>query len=90
MDVGETDTTSMDSRIRGSDEQRQGNAGYTALHRALMAGLPTQIGYRGAPSDRKAGGLYDGPRGRKFSLFPGSNLASKPPPWVLSATLLDT
>ncbi|MFS8138272.1 MAG: DUF3418 domain-containing protein, partial [Thermomonas sp.] len=28
--------------------------------------------------------------GRKFSLFPGSNLASKPPPWVLSATLLDT
>jgi len=57
---------------------------YAKLHRALIAGLPTQLGHRG---DR---GLYDGPRGRKFMLFPGSVLAKKPPPWVLSATLLDT
>ncbi len=57
---------------------------YAKLHRALIAGLPTQLGNRG---DR---GLYDGPRGRKFMLFPGSTLAKKPPPWVLSATLLDT
>jgi ATP-dependent helicase HrpA len=54
------------------------------LHRALIAGLPTQIG------NRTERGQYDGPRGRKFQLFPGSALASKPPPWVLSATLLDT
>ncbi|MEO5963629.1 MAG: DUF3418 domain-containing protein, partial [Thermomonas sp.] len=65
-------------------------ASYASLHRALIAGLPTQLGNRGPGTDRKAAGLYDGPRGRKFSLFPGSNLASKPPPWVLSATLLDT
>ncbi len=57
---------------------------FAALHRALLAGLPTQVGHRG---DK---GLYDGPRGRKFALFPGSKLASKPPPWVLSANLLDT
>ncbi|MGJ7903982.1 ATP-dependent RNA helicase HrpA [Lysobacter sp. 1R34A] len=57
---------------------------YASLHRALIAGLPTQIGFR---ADR---GFYDGPRGRKFQLFPGSPLAKKPPPWVLSATLLDT
>ena len=57
---------------------------FAALHRALIAGLPTQLGHRG---DK---GVYDGPRGRKFQLFPGSKLASKPPPWVLSATLLDT
>ena len=55
-----------------------------ALHRALIAGLPTQIGHRNEK------GQFDGPRGRKFSLFPGSRLASKPPPWVLSANLLDT
>ena len=48
-----------------------------------MTGLPTQLGHR---ADRG----YDGPRGRKFQLFPGSPLAKKPPPWVLSATLLDT
>jgi ATP-dependent helicase HrpA len=63
---------------------------FAALHRALIAGLPTNLGNRGSGTDRKATGIYDGPRGRKFQLFPGSNLASKPPPWVLSATLLDT
>jgi ATP-dependent helicase HrpA len=62
---------------------RQG-APYVALHRALIAGLPTQIGNR---SER---GLYDGPRGRKYTIFPGSPLSKKPPPWLLSATLLDT
>ncbi|RNF84209.1 ATP-dependent RNA helicase HrpA [Montanilutibacter psychrotolerans] len=63
---------------------------YTMLHRALIAGLPTQIGHRAQPADKKGGGGYDGPRGRKFQLFPGSPLAKKPPPWVLAATLLDT
>jgi ATP-dependent helicase HrpA len=58
--------------------------GYALLHRALIAGLPTQLGHL---TER---GVYDGPRGRKFQLFPGSVLAKKPPPWVLSATLLDT
>ena len=57
---------------------------YAKLHRALIAGLPTQIGNR---SER---GLYDGPRGRKYTIFPGSPLSKKPPPWLLSATLLDT
>ncbi|MFP5373872.1 MAG: DUF3418 domain-containing protein [Gammaproteobacteria bacterium] len=59
-------------------------AGYAALHRALIAGLPGQVGHR---IERN---LYEGPRGRRFRLFPGSALASRPPPWVLSATLLDT
>lgn len=60
------------------------SADYAKLHRALIAGLPTQIGNR---SER---GLYDGPRGRKYTIFPGSPLSKKPPPWLLSATLLDT
>jgi ATP-dependent helicase HrpA len=69
---------------------------YVALHRALIAGLPTQVGNR-QPGDKakKAPAQYDGPRGRKFQLFPGSALAKSSsskaaPPWVLSATLLDT
>src|SRR5207342_2518464 len=65
-------------------KQNDEDAQYAELHRALMTGLPTQVGNRG---DRN---IYDGPRGRKFQLFPGSPLAKKPPPWVLSATLLDT
>jgi ATP-dependent helicase HrpA len=64
---------------------------YVALHRALIAGLPTQVGNRQqGDKAKKSPAQYDGPRGRRFQLFPGSFLAKKPPPWVLSATLLDT
>jgi ATP-dependent helicase HrpA len=55
-----------------------------SLHRALIAGLPTQIGQR----DER--GQYLGPRGRRMQVFPGSPLARKPPPWLLAASLLDT
>jgi len=64
---------------------------YIALHRALIAGLPTQVGHRADPGGGgRASGQFEGPRGRRFQLFPGSPLSKKPPPWVLSATLLDT
>ncbi|MBS0195024.1 MAG: ATP-dependent RNA helicase HrpA [Proteobacteria bacterium] len=59
-------------------------ADYAALHRALIAGLPMQVGNK----DEK--NLYLAPRQRRFKLFPGSALAKQPPPWVLAATLLDT
>ncbi|HEY5972478.1 MAG TPA: ATP-dependent RNA helicase HrpA, partial [Pseudoxanthomonas sp.] len=57
---------------------------YISLHRALIAGLPTQVGHKTEKGDFLA------PRQRRYQLFPGSTLAKKPPPWVLSATLLDT
>ena len=57
---------------------------YVSLHRALIAGLPTQIGHKTEKGDFLA------PRQRRYHLFPGSTLARKPPAWVLSATLLDT
>ena len=69
---------------RSSETEVIAHVDYAKLHRALIAGLPTQVGHLG---DR---GIYEGPRGRRFQLFPGSVLAKKPPPWVLPATLLDT
>ena len=57
---------------------------YVSLHRALLAGLPTQVGHKTEKGDFLA------PRQRRYHLFPGSTLAKKPPAWVLSATLLDT
>ncbi len=83
-------SASRSKALPGSDGESDSDplsydpAGYATLHRALLAGLPTQVGHRG---DK---GVYDGPRGRRFQLFPGSPLAKKPPPWLLAATLLDT
>ncbi|KAB7772239.1 ATP-dependent RNA helicase HrpA [Xanthomonas maliensis] len=64
--------------------ERERAAAYQALHRALLAGLPTQIGHRTEKGDFLAA------RQRRFLPFPGSTLARKPPPWILAATLLDT
>ncbi|MEA0808630.1 ATP-dependent RNA helicase HrpA [Xanthomonas campestris pv. campestris] len=71
-----------DAAVRTSERERA--AAYQALHRALLAGLPTQIGHRTEKGDFLAA------RQRRFVPFPGSALARKPPPWILAATLLDT
>ena len=60
------------------------DARYIALHKALIAGLPTLLGHRHEQ------GYFEGPRARKFVVFPGSPLASKPPSWLLCAALLET
>ncbi len=69
---------------RGGFSERTRAAAYQTLHRALIAGLPTQIGHR---SDK---GDFLAPRQRRFLPFPGSAMAKKPAPWLLAATLLDT
>jgi len=74
---------SADAARAGFSERARAHA-YQTLHRALIAGLPTQIGHR---SDK---GDFLAPRQRRFLPFPGSVLAKRPPPWLLAATLLDT
>ncbi len=77
--------TSQDSPLLAeAATERVRLAAYVSLHRALIAGLPTQIGHRTEKGDFLA------PRQRRYQVFPGSALAKKPPPWLLSATLLDT
>ncbi len=56
---------------------------YEAVHRSLLAGLPTQVGRK----DEK--GIYQSTRERKFQVFPGSALAKLPPNWIFSAQILD-
>ena len=55
------------------------------LHQALLAGLIDHIGLK-----RPEAPEFQGPRGRKFHIFPGSVLARKPPQWVMSAQLVQT
>ncbi|HEV2777362.1 MAG TPA: ATP-dependent RNA helicase HrpA, partial [Solirubrobacteraceae bacterium] len=55
------------------------------VHRALLAGLLSHIGLRNGASRE-----FDGARGARFTLSPGSALARKPPVWVMVAELVET
>jgi ATP-dependent helicase HrpA len=59
-------------------------AGETLVHRALLAGLVSQVGLR---DERKE---FIGTRGRRFLVFPGSSAYKKPPKWIVSAELVET
>ncbi|HEX4885803.1 MAG TPA: ATP-dependent RNA helicase HrpA [Casimicrobiaceae bacterium] len=59
-------------------------ARYAALHAALLAGLLANVGQKAEE------GGYEGTRGLRFHLHPGSGLAKKPPRWVLAAELVET
>ncbi len=60
-------------------------AGADEVHRALLAGLLSHVGVRAA-----SGREYEGARGARFMLSPGSGLARRPPSWVMVAELVET
>ena len=62
---------------------------YAVIHRALLAGLLGNIGVKSEPA-AAAGSQYDGARGIRFFLHPGSGLAKKAPKWVVAAELTQT
>jgi ATP-dependent helicase HrpA len=64
-------------------------ARYALIHRALLAGLLSNIGTK-ADNASSGDGQYSGARGIKFFLHPGSGIAKKPPKWVLAAELTET
>ncbi|WP_273452586.1 ATP-dependent RNA helicase HrpA [Nevskia ramosa] len=58
---------------------------YTDIHKCLLAGLIDHIGQK-MPEKPE----FNGPRGRRFKVFPGSVLSKKPPLWMMSAQLAQT
>jgi ATP-dependent helicase HrpA len=64
------------------------------VHMSLLAGLLSHIGMR--EEETRTGGKRRGPaefagaRGARFSIFPDSVLAKKPPAWVVAAELVET
>ena len=56
-----------------------------SIHVALLAGLLSQLGLKD-PAKRE----YQGARGARFAIFPGSALARKQPSWVMVAELVET
>ncbi len=68
-------------------------AGYDAIHQALLTGLLGNIGFKSddAKGRPKPGeGNYQGARGIKLSIHPGSALVKKAPKWIMAAELTDT
>jgi ATP-dependent helicase HrpA len=60
-------------------------AGPAAVHRAVLAGLLSHVGLRDAER-----GDYQGARGARFLIAPGSSLARRRPRWVVAAELVET
>jgi len=87
--------------------ENEKDAGYDAIHQALLTGLLGNIGFKsddgrsntgggrarpgeGAGRARPGEGNYQGARGIKLSIHPGSALAKKGPKWIMAAELTDT
>ena len=60
-------------------------AGYDEIHRALLAGLLGNIGFKSEKDNE-----YQGARGIKFSIFPGSVLKKGKSKWIVAAELVET
>ncbi|QOV91144.1 DUF3418 domain-containing protein [Humisphaera borealis] len=73
------ETSEPTAQHRGITPER-----FAAVHRALLSGLLGNVGFKKEQFE------YNGTRGRKFHLFPGSSLFSRKPPWVMSAELTET
>ncbi len=59
-------------------------AGYEAIHKALLAGLLSQMGFKQENKE------YLGARNKHFFIFPGSMLFKKAPKWIMAAELVET
>jgi ATP-dependent helicase HrpA len=61
------------------------DAGYDQIHRALLAGLLGNIGFKDGEVES-----YLGARGIRFHIAPGSALKKQRPKWVMAAELMET
>jgi ATP-dependent helicase HrpA len=60
------------------------DSGYEKIHRALLPGLLSNIGFRHEQYE------YLGARGLKFFIFPGSGLHKLKPKWIMAAEQVET
>jgi len=78
--------------------ENEKDAGYDTIHQAMLTGLLGNIGFKsddgrtntGGGRPKPSEGNYQGARGIKLSIHPGSALAKKGPKWIMAAELTDT
>ena len=63
---------------------KHADADYDRIHRALLTGLLTSVGRRGD------GYEYEGVRGGRFHIFPGSGQFESKPKWIMCAEIVRT
>ncbi len=73
-------STLLESGLKENEREAE----YSGIHRSLLSGLLGNIGLK--DEDRE----YQGANGRKFLIFPGSNLRKKSPQWLMAAELVET
>lgn len=66
-------------------ENVAGERDANAIHKSLLTGLLSNIGARDGNSKE-----FQGARGTRFVIFPGSSLSKKPPEFVMAAELVET
>ncbi|MET3860105.1 ATP-dependent helicase HrpA [Dietzia sp. 2505] len=62
-----------------------GHAAEDDLHKAILSGLLTNVGMKDEETRE-----FRGTRGIRFQVFPGSDLARKPPRWIMASELVET
>lgn len=84
LDIGTTYSSDFDVTL-GVDGHRGDDRVGDDIHRAVLAGMLSQIGMRVERSHE-----YLGPRSIKFAIQPGSTCFETRPPWIMSTTLVET
>ena len=67
-----------------ASEAAQKAKGYAAVHKAILAGLLSQVGHKTEDGD------FLGARQRRFWVHPGSSIGRKKPNWLMAAELVET
>jgi ATP-dependent RNA helicase HrpA len=67
-------------------KENRTEAGYDEIHKALLSGLLSNIGFKQSGKEHE----YLGGRNSRFQIFPGSGLFKKQPKWVMAAELVET
>ena len=73
-----------EKELAEKDQAAQKAKGYAAVHKAILAGLLSQIGQKTEDGD------YLGARQRRFWVHPSSVIGRKKPSWLMAAELVET
>ena len=85
---GAKSNNSKNNAKKGQTPQTDNRVGgYEPIHRALVAGLITNIGNK---NEEKGARDYFGTRNKKFMIFPGSSQNKKKPKWCIAADYIET